>query len=740
MKVPNTLLRRPCRQRVCTLVFVLTGTTFAISPVNAQETPAIRLDPITVISDQDGPDAQGVPEPRDATLLPPVYPGGQVSRGARAGMLGNRNIMDLPFAITAYTSEFSENTQPRSLADVAELDPSVTVTFPGSSYRDVMRIRGFDFFTYNMTFDGLPGMLPKQRVLAENAERIEIIKGPDTFINGVATGQTVGGSINFVPKRAESSPVHQLTLGVAGQGQAATHIDYGRRFGREEKFGVRSNLTLRDGNLAVDDLSERVASGTIALDYDVEDLRLTLDAGLQKIRTESPEWTFTLAPGQSVPGAPEGAESLSQPWAEFETEDSFAVIGGEWDFTPGWSSYAKVGISRTASEGIFIAGTNLASDGSFTASGRSFPSGALHHSAEAGLRGRVLTGNLQHDLSFAASLWRQEAKVGFSFLPLSAPSNIYEPVTFPEPDLSGAIDLDDLRTTSRNRFSSFAFADTLSLADDRLLLTLGSRLQRIRSDSFNGITGARRARYDDKALTPAVGVVWRPLPELSFYGNYVEALQQGPTAPAGTLNVGEVFAPTVSKQLEAGVRYDFGKWATSLALFEITQPNGITDPTTNLFGVDGEQRNRGIELSVQGEPQEGFRLLGGVTGIDADMTETAGGLRDGNAAIGVPQLKASLGAEWDLPQIEGLTLLGRVIHTTSQYVDARNTQKLPAWTRLDIGLRYAIERPERDPIVFRLGVENLLDNDYWASAATGQVRGISRGAPRTVSLSTSFRF
>jgi iron complex outermembrane receptor protein len=99
---------------------------------------------------------------------------------------------------------------------------------------------------------------------------------------------------------------------------------------------------------------------------------------------------------------------------------------------------------------------------------------------------------------------------------------------------------------------------------------------------------------------------------LSLYGNYIEGLSVGPTAPQTAANAFEVFPPIKSKQYEVDAKLDFGQFATTLAAFQITQPNSFTDPATNIFGVDGEQRNRGLEFNVFGEPQDGFRLLGGL--------------------------------------------------------------------------------------------------------------------------------
>jgi hypothetical protein len=50
----------------------------------------------------------------------------------------------------------------------------------------------------------------------------------------------------------------------------------------------------------------------------------------------------------------------------------------------------------------------------------------------------------------------------------------------------------------------------------------------------------------------------------------------------------------------------------------------------------------------------------------------------------------------------GLTLTGRVIYTSAQYYDLANSQKIPDWATLDVGLRYATTQdaaPGRGPVV-----------------------------------------
>ena len=130
-------------------------------------------------------------------------------------------------------------------------------------------------------------------------------------------------------------------------------------------------------------------------------------------------------------------------------------------------------------------------------------------------------------------------------------------------------------------------------------------------------------------------------------------------------------------------------------------------------------------------------MLGGLALIDGKQVRTNTNT-DGRTAIGVPAVTANIGAEWDTPFLRDLTLSGRVIYTSSQYVNVGNTLSLPEWTRVDIGARYTFKSPwNGKPIVIRANIENVANNAYWASAYSGV---ITLAAPRTYLLSTTFNF
>lgn len=194
-----------------------------------------------------------------------------------------------------------------------------------------------------------------------------------------------------------------------------------------------------------------------------------------------------------------------------------------------------------------------------------------------------------------------------------------------------------------------------------------------------------------------------------------------------------------SKQNEVGVKIDYQRVGGSLALFEIKKPSALLN-SDNYYVLDGEQRNRGIELNVFGEPVLGLRLNGSTTWLDPELTKTAGGTNDGNDAIGVSRFYAVLGAEYDIKPVDGLTATAKVSHTGSQYADAANTKKLDSYTTLDLGVRYRTRvNANQNEMVWRVGVDNVTNEKYW-SGVESYGTYIFQGEPRTVKVSMSYDF
>ncbi|MDU6241006.1 MAG: TonB-dependent receptor, partial [Bradyrhizobium sp.] len=203
-------------------------------------------------------------------------------------------------------------------------------------------------------------------------------------------------------------------------------------------------------------------------------------------------------------------------------------------------------------------------------------------------------------------------------------------------------------------------------------------------------------------------------------------------APQQASNFGEVLAPYVARQYEAGIKVDFGRLATTLSGFEISKASG--ELFAGRFAATAEQRVRGIELNVAGELTQSVRVLGGLAILDGTLTKSAVASNVGHTPIGVPNLQANLGLEWDLPWVAGLTLNGAVIYTGKQFIDAGNSQSIPDWTRLDLGARYTTMINGKKTVL-RANIQNVTGESYWSSVASFGTFFL--GAPRTYLLSMS---
>ena len=682
-----------------------------------------ELSPVTVTGTQDNWNA------------PPPAPGGQLASGGRVGILGNRDVMDTPFSTMNYTSALIENQQARSIGDVLANDPSVVSGWPRDSYIDQPHVRGFNVLGEDISYGGLYGIAPPTKMPVETVERVEVLKGMSAFLRGISPGGSIGASINLVPKRAEDDPITRFTATYDSRSQLGGHIDVGRRFGESDEFGIRVNGVYRDGEGAVRDNNKTMGNATVGLDYRGSRVRLSADLGYDRLKIERGAWWYFVDSGSfSIPEPPGKNVNPTQKWNYADSKTHYGMLRAEVDITSAITAYAALGGQRSKRDILSPEPVISNAQGDFTEYFSYRPAETRSTSGEAGVRFTFATAAIQHEVTVGATGLRQRNYAAREYNGEGA-SNLYDPVYYPKPAF--ATDVNDIPMTSRSNLSSFVLADTLSMLDGRLQIMGGIRRQRVDvTDYTNGVGKS----YDKSATTPGLGIVVKPWRNVSVYANYMESLNKGPVAPDFALNAGQVFAPYKSKQIEAGVKVDLDTWLATVSAFQAKRPNGQYDPATRLYSLNGEQRNRGLEFSVSGEPVRGIRVLGGAMLLDAVLTSTPDGKNDGDKAAGAPKWVYRAGVEWDPEFVPALTLTARVNHATSQFVNTGNAQKIPAWTTLDLGARYVLSLPNAKPITLRAGVDNVFDKRYWASAAGVGGGWLNMGSPRSVSLSAQFEF
>ncbi|MET0222518.1 MAG: TonB-dependent receptor, partial [Tardiphaga sp.] len=611
-------------------------------------------------------------------------------------------------------------------------------------FSDEFTIRGFTVPSGDIGFNGLYGLVSSNRVPAEIIERIEVLKGPGALINGIAPGGSVGGAINITSKRAGEVPFARMTPFFQSAGNYGVHLETSNRYGDNKEWGVRFNGVGRNGEASIDGGNVRTGLGALGLDYRSERFRWTVDAISQNDDTKNfrPQILINTAV-PFIPAVPD-ARGNWYPGTSLVQRDNTIASAAEYDLTETLTAYAGIGYREGTNYQTFpdsrVTGfpSGVNALGNFRATNAYYDSYSKTVSGNVGLRAKFDTGFVNHSVNVALTGFNQEA--GNAYLAnaaaLSVPSSIYNPS--PLPAVVGT--RSGPNKASDTTLSSVAIADTLSFLNDSVLFTLGARFQKVEQDAFatTGATvGSRTTSYAAEATTPLAGIVVKPWHNVSLYANYAEGLSQGQIVPAPFSNVGTVLAPYKSRQQEAGVKVDWGTITTTVAVFQIARPAIVTTASGNR-AYDGEQRNRGVEVSAYGEILPGLRGLASATYLRPELTNPADATQRGNDASGIPRTTVSAGLDYDLPWIYGFAVNGRVIYTGTSYLTNANLpyQQFSDWTRLDIGARYTTTQITGRPVTFRANIENVTGENYWITSGGFQ----TVGNPRTYIVSAAFDF
>ncbi|NHN87455.1 TonB-dependent receptor [Acetobacter conturbans] len=668
----------------------------------------------------------------------------EVTSGGQLGALGTKKGLDVPFNIRSYNSSIILNQQSQTLGQVLENDPSVRTTMGYGNFSEMFVIRGFPVDGDDVAINGLYGIVPRQLVSPQLYDQVQVLNGASAFLNGAAPGgSSIGGNINLMYKHAEDTDLNRLTGDYTSNGQGGGAIDVSRRFGQNKAFGFRLNAAGMDGETSIDHEYRHDAAVGGNFDWHDDKTRIDLNMAYQNQNVQGGRaGVFLGTDVTSVPRPTAPSHNFGQRWTYADMNYLFGMLNIEHDFGKHITVYGAFGALSSNERGNYssLTVTNAAT-GDGTIGSMYVPYQQNNESTRAGVRAHVDTGPIHHEINAGGSaLWEETSTAYAMYYDPAVPidSNLYhtQQVASPTQNWVGGNINNPTRSNWTKLYSLF-LSDTMTFWHDRIALTAGFRYQSILQNSYNYATnGSLDAGYNKGAFTPVVGLVVHPTRRTAIYFNRIEGLAKGPQATGtNVVNLGQTFAPYQSVQYEVGAKYDIGRFSAGLAFYQISQPNAYTEAYGNtgmlIYRENGLQRNRGMELTVNGEIIRGLRFNGGLTLIDADLRRTQGGTDNGHTAIGIPNYTINGNLEYDLPFLKGATVIGRVVNTGKQWVNVENSAHLPVWTRFDLAARYTFAAYGK-PLTLRFGVDNLANTRFWASAFNGY---LVEGLPRTFKFS-----
>ena len=690
------------------------------------------------------------------TELPAVTVTGEDTSGYQAhsasvGGFEAAPLLDTPASISVVTEALIKDRQARLLSEVLQNDASVGESYAPVGYYENFVVRGFSLnsaSSYKINGRTITG---EQNVGLENKQQVELLKGLSGLQSGVSEP---GGLVNYVTKRPANVRSVSVSTDDRGSGYLAT--DVGGFFGHEQQFGLRANVAHEELHSYVEHTNGQRDFASLAFDWNISpDALLQLDAEYQT-REQRSAPGYQLLGGTRLPHHASPKKLLAhQSGSNPVTTDALNLNGNfEYRFSDTWKGTISASRSRVVIDdyssfawGCYGSAScaSAAVPNYFSPEGdydiydfRSPDDTRRNDEVQAAFTGAFDTVGLGHELSVGASAFRRVVDKRDTINVMIGSANIdSEPADFARYD--GPLN-DSYRRLDSRQYGLF-FNDRISF-NEQWQTVLGGREVRLDEETFDsqGETTRHTQRY---VFLPQAALIYKPLHNLALYTRYSKGLSLGGEAAWFTTNAFEILAPTVSRQIEAGIKYDWQRISLAAALFQIRQAYQYSRPNddgTFTFTQQGEQKNTGLELSANGWASQRLQIAASVAAIRARVSDSGTPAYEGHQAINVPTLRANLQGDYALPGIDGLALLGGVQYSASKYANRQGGVETGAYAIFNVGSRYSTRIDGYDT-VFRLTVDNLFDKRYWRDA--GEYLGdgyLFQGAPLTARLSASINF
>lgn len=639
-------------------------------------------------------------------------------------------LLDVPQSITVVTREQLEDQAHRSIADVLRYIPGTTIG-QGEGNRDQITLRGQNT-TADFFLDGVRDDVQYFRNLY-NIERVEVLKGPYALIFGRGGG---GGIVN----RVQKTPSAEAAFGVLSGGvnsfgawdvAADANLPVGagaalRVNGFYEQLESHRDFVTGERYAVNPYVAVEFAPGWQAgLSYEyVNDDRVT-DRGVPSLACTQPctpgpltgyDETFFGVPGVNRTG--------------LEAHIVKARIDGEITPELSWSTTLLYGDYDKFYTNVYANGAATSPTGTVALAGYTDPTQRENLIAQTNLVWDTALVGTTHKILLGVEYGEQDSVNQRRNAVLSSPAlnlaNIqYPTVTF------GGLARDTASTVKV--FSAYA-QDQIGIGE-MIDLVVGLRFDRfdIAGTDFAANPDRPFARVDEK-VSPRIGLILKPLPNVSAYGSYSQSFLPRSGDQFLTLSTAqEDLEPEKFTNFEVGAKWDIRPdLSATLAVFQLDRTNATTpDPANPANSINvGETRTRGVEVAVTGNITPAWQVSGGYTYQDAKLR--------GNDSVRlgqVPEHQFALWNRYDFADRFGAGL--GVIHQSSQFAANRtapNTTRLPGYTRLDAALFFDVS----ERLALQLNVENLLDERYFSDAHNNN--NITPGAPLNARLTARVKF
>jgi iron complex outermembrane recepter protein len=644
------------------------------------------------------------------------------------GPLGSTPILDTPYTIGVLTHDLIANSQAVDFKDVSKYLP--LVAYQEQQGPDILRpqtrgIQGGNF--QNSRLDGMQMFVTVATAL-EQFERIEVVNGVSASLYGPANPS---GMFNFVSKRPTDYELRELSASYNSDSIGTAKADLGGRIGSGGFLRYRLNALYGSGDGYVDHSHQRRALGDLGIDIHLwEHGVLELNYSDYSLTDEGyPGW-FTYSEKIRLPAAPDPTRvGYGQSYAGVDLQTRIQTARFKQELNPTWRFSAGI-LNEDAARNINTPVNNLTSNsGSYTSSfANGFAPRFLMTSDTAYLNGTFATWGLGHDLTLGTAGYKARS---FSVKTPATPASVLlgkasiaAPMIFPEP-AGGPPNVLANFDSSNSYQQGLNIGDTIRF-NPAWAARVGVSQDWFSTDNFNS-KRVRISEYSNHGVSPTASLMYKPAPNMTAYVTYASSLQAGDLAPGTAANAGASLAPYRSKEYEVGYKAALPQLDLGAALFRIERPFANIDPADNVFKINGQQVNKGAELSAVGRLVDGLTLYGGLTLLDARLEHTPHVSTNDKVYVGAPKAKGNVLLEYAVPGVAGLVATFDYQFSGPRPANDSNSFYAAGYNLFDVGARYA-SRIMGAPVTLRVALDNLTDRSYWSTVAPSNLTGANTGS------------
>jgi iron complex outermembrane recepter protein len=650
-----------------------------------------------------------------------------------AGSKMDASLFDVPQSITVVDHELLSDQGVNKLDDALK---NVAGVMAGGYYEawDYYRIRGFDA-SFNTYVDGLRGGNGMGEEIF-GLESVEVLKGPSSALYGESV---LGGIVNLRSKVPRPDTFAQVQFTGGSYGFYGPAIDAGASLNRSHTLYARINLLYRSTGSFVDYVNRHRVYVAPALTWDISpDTQLTL---LGRYEHDTGHLGFPLPAAGTVLPNPNGEIPISLFVGEPSNPNPVSEVNKQFGyqlshrFNDSISFYQNVRIAWYENhwDKILYPAFFGSDKRTLYRYPLSYQQEWSTYGADTGMRLRVETGRIQHNLVGGLDYYREpnrynEESIHFNdhsaYMPLDVFNPVYgTPFSPIYPFASG-----DTRTQDVGLY----LQDRMQLTE-RLSLTAGGRLDFASNRDFS-----QPVSNDNNAFSPRVGGTYRLVPGVALYADYGKSFLPQTGMVYDGSSSGTFASPEKGDQWEGGVKTSLlsGRMVNTVSVYRLTRSSVLTpDPNhPNFYLLTGKQRSKGVELETTFQLHRTWNLILAYAFTEANVVQD-NVIPVGTPTQNVPKHSINVWSTYEVQHgwLRGVGFGFGARYYTAQSGDLLDSFSIPAYGLMDASIFY-----RRGHLGWQVNAYNLADKRYFTGSYNNVY--VQPGSPLSIHTTISWRF